>query len=226
LSRLRKAVILSETQEVQRWITRVLIFLLNGGWQLNDTADDKQLIRLIAQKDSNALELLYDRYERVIYSFAYQIVKDAMASEEVMQELFLRVWKNAEQIDFGTGKLLTWMFAVTRNLAIDYLRKQSSRLPQPSADSGNMELAQDHTTLTEDIAQLQMAGEQIRDALQGLSRDQQQVMDMIYYQGYTQQEVANLAAIPLGTVKGRVRMAMKQLHKSLRHWERRDHAHE
>ncbi|MFD2881603.1 RNA polymerase sigma factor [Paenibacillus rhizoplanae] len=62
---------------------------------MNDTADDKQLILLIAQKDSNALELLYDRYERVIYSFAYQIVKDSMAAEEVMQELFLRLWKNA-----------------------------------------------------------------------------------------------------------------------------------
>jgi RNA polymerase sigma-70 factor (ECF subfamily) len=200
--------------------------LLNGGWQLNDTADDKQLIRLIAQKDSNALEMLYDRYERVIYSFAYQIVKDSMAAEEVMQELFLRVWKNAEQIDFGRGKLLTWMFAVTRNLAIDHLRKRSSRLPQQWADSESLEWIQDHTTITEDIVELQMAGEQIRDALQGLSKDQQQVMDMIYYQGYTQQEVAVLASIPLGTVKGRVRLAMKQLHKSLRYWGRRDHVHE
>jgi len=200
--------------------------LLNGGWPLIDTTDDKQLIQLIAQKDSNALEMLYDRYEQVIYSFAYQIVKDSMAAEEVMQELFLRVWNNAGQIDFGKGKLLTWMFAVTRNLAIDHLRKRSSRLPQQSADSADMGQIQDHTTLTEDIVELQMAGEQIRDALQGLSRDQQQVMDMIYYQGYTQQEVANLAAIPLGTVKGRVRLAMKQLHKSLRHWGRRDHAHE
>lgn len=193
---------------------------------MNDTADDKQLIRLIAQKDSNALEMLYDRYERVIYSFAYQIVKDSMAAEEVMQELFLRVWKNAEQIDFGRGKLLTWMFAVTRNLAIDHLRKRSSRLPQQWADSESLEWIQDHTTITEDIVELQMAGEQIRDALQGLSKDQQQVMDMIYYQGYTQQEVAALASIPLGTVKGRVRLAMKQLHKSLRHWGRRDHVHE
>lgn len=204
----------------------LLYFLLNGGWQLNDTADDKQLILLIAQKDSNALELLYDRYERVIYSFAYQIVKDSMAAEEVMQELFLRLWKNAGQIDFGKGKLLTWMFAVTRNLAIDYLRKRDARLPRQSGDSGNLEQVQDHSTLTEDLVELQMAGEQIREALLGLSRDQQQVMDMIYYQGYTQQEVAQLAAIPLGTVKGRVRLAMKQLHKSLRHWGRRDHAHE
>jgi RNA polymerase sigma-70 factor (ECF subfamily) len=169
--------------------------------------------------------MLYDRYERVIYSFAYQIVKDSMAAEEVMQELFMRVWKNAGQIDFDRGKLLTWMFAVTRNLAIDHLRKRSSRL-QPPGDSGELEQIQDYSALPEDIVELQMAGEQIRNALQGLSRDQRQVMDMIYYQGYTQQEVANLAAIPLGTVKGRVRLAMKQLHKSLRHWGRRDHAHE
>lgn len=131
----------------------VLYFLLNGGWQLNDTADDKQLILLIAQKDSNALELLYDRYERVIYSFAYQIVKDSMAAEEVMQELFLRLWKNAGQIDFGKGKLLTWMFAVTRNLAIDYLRKRDARLPRQSADSGNLEQVQDHSALTEDLVE-------------------------------------------------------------------------
>ncbi|WP_254075493.1 RNA polymerase sigma factor [Paenibacillus tritici] len=193
---------------------------------MNDTTDDKQWMLLIAQKDSNALELLYDRYERFIYSFAYQIVKDPAAAEDIMQELFLRLWKNAGQIDFGKGKLLTWMFTVTRKLAIDHLRKRDARLPQQSVDFGNLEQVQDLTALTGDVAGLLTAGEEIREALLGLSRDQQQVMDMIYYQGYTQQEVAQLVAIPPGTVKGRVRLAMKQLHKSVRHWARRDHVYE
>jgi RNA polymerase sigma factor (sigma-70 family) len=198
----------------------------NGGSPLNDVADDRQLMQLIMQKDPAALERLYDRYERVIYSFAYRIVKDSMAAEEVMQELFLRIWKNAEHFDPDKGRLSTWMFTVTRNIAIDHLRKRSSRMPQQTVESEELYQIQDNGTMTEDRVEMQMIGEQVREALQQLSKDQQQVMDMIYYQGLTQQEVAQLAAIPLGTVKSRVRLAMKQLQKQLNHWGRRDRVHE
>ncbi|MEK4061490.1 MULTISPECIES: RNA polymerase sigma factor [Paenibacillus] len=190
-----------------------------------DTADDGQLIERIMQKDPDALERLYDRYEQVIYSFAYRIVKDSMAAEEVMQELFLRIWKNAEHFDAAKGKLTTWMFTVTRNIAIDHLRKRSTRVPQ-QAGSESLELIQDQATMTEETARLLMAGEQVRAALRELSRDQQQVLDMIYYQGLTQQEAADLASIPPGTVKSRVRLAMKQLQKRLSHWGRREHVHD
>jgi RNA polymerase sigma-70 factor (ECF subfamily) len=193
---------------------------------LNDTADDGQLMQLIRQKDPAALEMLYDRYEGMIYSFAYRIVKDSMAAEEVIQELFMRIWKNAEHYDSSKGKLPTWMFAVTRNIAIDHLRKTNSRMPQQPTASEELQEIRDTGTMTEDMVELLMIGEQVREALLELSRDQQQVVDLIYYQGLTQQEVAIRVAIPLGTVKSRVRLAMKQLQKRLIHWGRRDHVHE
>ncbi len=182
-------------------------------------------MQLISHKDSEALETLYDRYEQIIYNFAYRIVKDAMAAEEVMQELFLRIWNQAENYDHSQGKLSSWMFAITRNIAIDHLRRRSSRTAHQTVDTDYLNLIRDKET-TEDIVELRMIGEHVKEALQGLNEDQQQVVDMIYYQGFTQQEVADLASIPLGTVKSRVRLAMKQLQQRLSHWGRRDRVHD
>ncbi|KUP20718.1 sigma-70 family RNA polymerase sigma factor [Paenibacillus sp. DMB5] len=193
---------------------------------MNEVADDVQLMQQIRQKDPDALEKLYDRYEQMVYSFAYRIVKDSMAAEEIMQELFMRIWKNAEQYDSAKGKLSTWMFTVTRNIALDQLRKNNTRPPQQSADAEELQQLRDTGAMTEDMVEMLVAGEQIREALLELSRDQQQVMDLIYYQGLTQQEVVYHVAVPLGTVKSRVRLAMRQLQKRLVHWGRRDQAHD
>lgn len=192
---------------------------------MKDTADDRQLMQLISQKNSEALEILYDRYEQVIYNFAYRIVKDEMAAEEVMQELFLRIWNQAENYDNSHGKLTSWMFAITRNISIDHLRRRSSRTAHQTIESDHLNLIHAKET-TEDIVEMRMIGEHVKEALLGLNQDQQQVVDMIYYQGFTQQEVADLASIPLGTVKSRVRLAMKQLHQRLSHWGRRDRVHD
>jgi RNA polymerase sigma-70 factor (ECF subfamily) len=193
---------------------------------VNDAAEDGQLMQLIRQKDPAALEVLYDRYEQLIYSFAYRIVKDPMAAEEVMQELFMWIWKNAEQYEAAKGKLSTWMFTVTRKIAIDQLRNNTPRIPQEPAEAEELQEMSDTVIMSEEMAELLMAGELVREALQELSRDQQQVMDLIYYQGLTQQEVASRVAVPPGTVKSRVRLAMKQLQKRLIHWGRREHVHE
>lgn len=193
---------------------------------MSEAADDVQLMKSIRQKDPDALEILYDRYEQMVYSFAYRIVKDSMAAEEVMQELFMRIWKNAEQYDSTKGKLSTWMFTVTRNIALDQLRKNNTRPPQQSADAEEVQQLRDTGAMTEEMVEMLMAGELVREALLELSRDQQQVVDLIYYQGLTQQEVAYHVAVPLGTVKSRVRLAMKQLQKRLIHWGRRDQAHD
>ncbi|OAS22745.1 RNA polymerase sigma factor [Paenibacillus oryzisoli] len=192
---------------------------------MNETMDDRQLMHLVSQKDSEALETLYDRYEQMIYNFAFRIVKDAMAAEEVMQELFMRVWNGSENYDHAQGRLTSWMFAITRNIAIDHLRRRSSRTAQQTVDRDHLNLIRDKDT-TEEIVELRIIGEHVKEALQGLNPDQQEVVDMIYYQGMTQQEVADLASIPLGTVKSRVRLAMKQLQQRLSHWGRRDRVHD
>lgn len=193
---------------------------------MNDTADDGLLIQQIKQKNPEALEKLYDRYEQVIYSFAYRIVKDSMAAEEVTQTVFLRIWKQAEQLDIAQDELSAWMFALTRKLSIDQFHNYSGEEAQQPGISDPVELVSGQVAMTEEAVELLMAGEQVRQALRELSRDQQQVIDMLYYQGLSQQEAADFAAIPPGIVKSRVRLAMKQLQKRLIYWGRREHIHD
>lgn len=193
---------------------------------MNRESADAELMHLIAQKDAAALEQLYERYERPMYAFAYRIVKDAMMAEEVVQELFLRIWNAAERFDFSQGKVTTWMFTVTRNISIDLLRKRQRRMPEPLAPAEQLDILADAKQNTETEVENKWVGEQIKAALENLNEDQQQVVEWIYYQGYTQQEVADLHAIPLGTVKSRVRLALKQLQKSLSDIGRREYKHE
>lgn len=181
------------------------------------TLTDQELMQRIKNRDEEALKQLYDRYERPIYSFAYRMVRDAMMAEEVVQELFLRIWNAAERYEGSNGKLTSWMFTLTRNITIDLLRKKRSRTPQQTAEADQLQWVADDRVDTAGEVEKRWMGEQVKAALQDLNRDQQQVMEWIYYQGYTQQEVADRHEIPLGTVKSRVRLALKQLGQRLGH---------
>ncbi|MBY0215683.1 RNA polymerase sigma factor [Paenibacillus illinoisensis] len=182
---------------------------------MTESMEDSRLMQQIAERDASALELLYDRYERAVYSFAYRIVGDPMTAEETVQELFLRVWNNAERYDASQGKLTTWMFAITRNIAVDMLRRKSKGAATTAVENESLAAYADEQTNTEQEVERKWEGTRIREALSQLNRDQQQVIESIYYGGLTQQEVSSRFGIPLGTVKSRVRLAMKQLQKLL-----------
>ncbi|MBO2944046.1 sigma-70 family RNA polymerase sigma factor [Paenibacillus sp. F411] len=182
---------------------------------MNDNHDDRLLMQRIMEKDSAALEQLYSQYERVIYAFAYRIVQDEMAAEEVMQELFLRIWNHAERYQSEQGKLTTWMFAITRNIAIDMLRRKSARNAASPVDDEVIHLIPDESSNTEQVVESRWLGLKVSEALAELSEEQKIVVDSIYYQGMTQHEVSVQYQIPLGTVKSRVRLAMKQLQRRL-----------
>ncbi|EXX84850.1 RNA polymerase sigma24 factor [Paenibacillus darwinianus] len=183
---------------------------------MRETVSDEVLIRRIAARDAQALEQLYDRYERPAYAFVFRMVKDVMAAEEVVQEMFVRIWNIADRIDTdgGRGKVSTWMFAVARNLAIDWLRKRGSKpLEALEYDEWERVKGQVEQETTEHAVERKLLGEQLKAALEELNEDQKQVLEWIYYKGYTQQEVADHERIPLGTVKSRVRLALNQLRK-------------
>ncbi|WP_168123856.1 RNA polymerase sigma factor [Paenibacillus sp. HB172176] len=182
---------------------------------MSDQERDRQLMSQIALKDSSALEQLYDQYEMPLYSFVMRMVKDAMLAEEIIQELFLRIWNHAERYDGESGKFTTWMFAIARNIAIDQLRKRKSRMPEPYADESQLAAVADEKQDIETEVEMNWYGNEMKKAIQELNEDQQDVVEMIYYQGYTQQEVSRLRDIPLGTVKSRVRLALRQLRKRL-----------
>lgn len=187
---------------------------------MNEKAEDLQLIQRIADRDAGALEHLYDTYERPVYAFAYRLLNDSMAAEEAVQELFMRIWNNAGRYDSSHGKLSTWMFALTRNISIDMLRRRSARAAAIPVEDEHLNAVLDETSDTELTVERTLEGERVLAALQELGDEQQQVIDLIYYKGLTQQEVSDRYAIPLGTVKSRVRLALKQLHKRLAGMER------
>jgi len=192
---------------------------------MTDALDDRELMMQIGDKDPAALEQLYDRYEKIVYSFAYRMVQDTMAAEEVVQELFLRVWTHSERYEASQGKLTTWMFAVTRNIAVDMLRRKSVRDRGIPVETVTLHAVADDLADTAVQVEIKSEGQRVREILGGLSRDQQQVIDSIYYGGMTQQEVSARYNIPLGTVKSRVRLALRQMKKSLMVEGRREGYH-
>ena len=175
---------------------------------------DIALIRRIAEKDSAALEELYDRFEKPMYHFAYRVVKDKMRAEEVIQELFMKIWNNSERYDSSQAKVSTWMFTMTRNIAIDHLRKKGRR-PTEALTEERMAITADASQDTEQEVENKLTGETLKKGLQTLKSEQQQVVELIYFQGLTQQEVADHHKVPLGTVKSRVRLALKNLKKKI-----------
>ncbi|OZQ98540.1 RNA polymerase subunit sigma-24 [Paenibacillus sp. VTT E-133291] len=193
---------------------------MRGGATLQESLSDEILLQKIANRDTDALEQLYDRYERPIYSFALRIVKDAMEAEEIVQELFVRIWNAASRIEIESnkGKISTWMFAITRNLAIDRLRKQG-RQPEDSVEDVVWERLRSNEDSTELTVEHNLLGQQLKKEIEGLQSDQKQVLEWIYYMGYTQQEVADQHKIPLGTVKSRVRLALKALRGRFELWK-------
>jgi RNA polymerase sigma factor (sigma-70 family) len=183
---------------------------------------DIELIQRIVHKDATALEQLYDQYERPMYAFAYRMLKDSMMAEEAVQELFMRIWNSADKFDSYQGKLSTWMFTLIRNISIDLIRKKKSRMPEPMAPVEQLDILADTSHNIEAEVEMKWLSDQVKEALNDLNPDQKQVVEWIYYEGLTQQEVADTHSIPLGTVKSRVRLALKQLSAKLTDLGRRE----
>lgn len=178
--------------------------------------DDKQLIRLIDQAQSEALNELYDRYNRLVYSVAFAIVGDPSVAEEITLDVFVQVWKRAGTYQPDRAKVSTWLIAITRHHAIDILRWQKSR---PETDNLNwdgisLQNGPSVHNLEEDVERT-MQREHIQEALAQLPDDQRKALVLAYFKGYTQSEISEALEQPLGTIKTRIRLAMQKLRKIL-----------
>jgi RNA polymerase sigma-70 factor (ECF subfamily) len=183
---------------------------------MNNRPDDIHLIRLIAKEQSDALNELYDRYNRLIFSVAFAIVGDRNVAEEITLDVFVQVWKHASTYQPDRAKVSTWLIAIARHHSIDVLRWQNSR---PEADP----LTRDETSLQngptvhhlEEHIDLSLQREQIRKALEHLPDDQRKTLILAFFKGYTQSEIAEALEQPLGTIKTRIRLGMQKLRKLL-----------
>lgn len=175
---------------------------------------DPNLIRRLQARDPKAMAEVYDRYGRLVYSIIYRIVRNPSLAEDLVQETFLRIWSRAASFDAEKGAIGAWVLTVARNRAIDHVRSTDGRL-----QSGAMELDRlENTTLFADMGTDAVSLDRIRQlksAFQKLSPTQRQVIDLAYYEGLSQTEMAERLKQPLGTVKTWTRSALKVLRDEL-----------
>jgi RNA polymerase sigma factor (sigma-70 family) len=172
--------------------------------------DEADLVQRLRSKDRAALEYLYDHYSGALYGIVIRILKNDDVAEEVLQDVFLKIWNRFENYDELKGRLFTWMINLARNLAIDKTRSKEISKKQKT---GGLE-----TIVNDDkIGFIEQGIESIgiQEALNSLTEEQKFVVEKLYLAGYTQSELAEEFNIPLGTVKTRLRLAMQQLRLTL-----------
>jgi RNA polymerase sigma-70 factor (ECF subfamily) len=177
---------------------------------------DERLIRLIAQSQEQALDQLYDRYHRLIFSLALAIVNDRATAEEITLDVFMRVWQKAETYRADQAKVSTWLTHIARHHAIDVLRRRAARLDQSAVhwEEAIQNVGSSHPD-PQEFAELSLRRERIHAALAQLPAEQKQALTLAYFGGYTQSQIAKLLAQPLGTIKTRLRLAMQKLRELL-----------
>lgn len=182
----------------------------------NPPKDETSLIKKIAQQDREALSQLYDRYARVMYSLAFKILNSVEEAEEVVVDVFSQVWRTAQNYDSQRGRVDNWLFLMTRSRSLDRLRKG---LRQSKIIDASTKIVQEKsfvdTNIPEEKLLIRERREQVFAALAQLPEPQRQVIELAYYQGLTQSEIAKQMQISLGTVKTRVRLALKKLRNLL-----------
>ena len=173
----------------------------------DDKADvDAAAVARVAGGDATALKELYDRYGRVVYSFAYRITSDATLSEECVQDVFVALWRRAADFDPKRAKLTTWLFVVARNRAIE-LGRHKARRPELRETLEPLGSAPDPA----DMVAVADESQRVAEAMSELPEDQLAVLRLAYFDGRSHSEIAEVIGIPLGTVKGRMRLALERL---------------
>jgi RNA polymerase sigma factor (sigma-70 family) len=172
---------------------------------------EEELIRKLKEKNPEAFTYLYDHYSSALYGIIFRIVNDDDLAEDVLQETFIKIWKNLDSYDASKGRLFTWLINITRNHAIDTYRSKDFRQQnknQKVDDSVNSINLQTQVSNKVDHIGL-------KETVSKLRPEYIQVIDLLYFKGYTHEEVAKEFNIPLGTVKTRIRAAIIQLREKL-----------
>jgi RNA polymerase sigma-70 factor (ECF subfamily) len=175
--------------------------------------EDEALLARVAAGDSRALESLYDRYARVVYGTALRILGVAELAEEVVQETFWRVWRRSGTFQPGRGQVSSWILGIAHNLAIDELRRQRVR-PSPVYDEADRPVLREMEDSRVDVVGSALEEEQrrlISAALEQIPGEQREAIELAYFGGLSQSEIAARLHDPLGTVKTRIRLGLQKL---------------
>jgi RNA polymerase sigma-70 factor (ECF subfamily) len=185
-----------------------------------EQSQDAAILRRIVARDPQGIELLYDRYGGMAYALAYRVLGERGLAEDVVQEAFLSVWRLGATYDARKGAVRTWLLTIVHNRTIDQLRTLRAKRGADTSIEAAIPLPAREDTWAA-VAQT-LDGERVRAALATLPPEQRQVVDLAYFGGLTHAEIAARTGIPLGTVKGRMRLALEKLRDLLASPDRRD----
>jgi RNA polymerase sigma-70 factor (ECF subfamily) len=177
---------------------------------------DETLLRLVSRKDVRAYELLYDRHAQTVYNLLMRIVRDAAIAEELLQEIFWQMWQKADQYD-GSGSGAGWLYRMARNKALDQLRHQRARPQAAPVEIETFERSpRFFTSSAESEVEQSWRRQQVLQALDTLPAEQRLCLELAYFDGMSQREIAERTSTPLGTIKTRMRIGMEKLERVLR----------
>ncbi|AYQ32502.1 MULTISPECIES: RNA polymerase sigma factor [Runella] len=167
--------------------------------------NESELLELLRRQDRKAFNYLYDNYSDALYGVILKVVRTEETAQDLLQEIFVKIWKNIAQYDSSKGRLFTWMLNIARNTSIDYLRV--NRLEIQDIDTAVYTVEQGQSIYEE------INNNELKEVVSQLKPEQQTLIEMVYWGGYTHEEAAQRLDMPLGTVKTRVRSALRDLRK-------------
>jgi RNA polymerase sigma factor (sigma-70 family) len=171
---------------------------------------DEALVALVARGDDDALGTLYDRLGRVAYGLAYRVIRDGTLAEDAVQDAFMSAWRGAAQFDPGRGKASTWLLTFVHRRAVDVVRREDRRRTEPLEAATH-----DTADAADDDAWLSLERERVRRALAALPDQQREALELAYFEGFTQTELAARLGQPLGTIKSRMFAGLTRLRELL-----------
>lgn len=179
--------------------------------------DDADLVEAMATGNTHAMAELYDRYSRPVFSFALRMLDDRQHAEELLQEVFFRAWRQGDKFSDRRGSFISWLLSITHNMAIDEIRKQNRRPKRADSDDPVLLLdsLEDGAPAVEDQAVQATVHLQVREAMDALPEPQRTAIELAYFQGLTQREIADMQGEPLGTIKTRLRLGVRRLREHL-----------
>jgi RNA polymerase sigma-70 factor (ECF subfamily) len=176
---------------------------------------DEELMPWIGRQDAAAFEVFYDRHGGVAYSLAYRMLGERGSAEDCVQEAFISIWRSGGRFDPSRGSVRSWVLRIVRNRAIDLLRRGSGGAPKLTFDDDEILESRPAGELTEEEAMRRETATEVRGALSQLPDEQSKVIQLAYFGGFSQSEIAAMLGLPLGTVKGRMRLGLAKIRGEL-----------
>jgi RNA polymerase sigma factor (sigma-70 family) len=185
-------------------------------------AQDRALVARVRARDEEAFRTLFDRFGPVAKALALRIVRQTQLAEEIVQEVFLAVWRSPEGYDDGRGSVRSWLMGMVHHRAVDAVRREEAqrRRAESAAAEARDETAADHADDVVDELGRPQERRIVRAALDELPVEQREVLELMYFDGLTQSQVAEKTGLPLGTVKSRTLLGMRRMRAALGGWER------